>query len=181
VPEPFSFRAPAYERFEVVSRGDLVPGLLWRNPARGRCPLVLIAPAVGSAKEAPEVEALCRALLAAQVSAAAIDLPLQGERASAKLSVRLAHCASGRPLGPADQLLWHEYLRQVALDLDATRAALARGDGVRPEAVGCVAFEPGGAAALAWAARAPDLRVCRAATAAADARELAAILRGQLS
>jgi len=142
---------------------------------------VLIAPAVGTGKNAPEVEALCRTLVAAGLSAAAIDLPLQGERASAKLSARIAHCASGRALGAADQLLWREYLRQVACDLDATRAALAHGGGVRPGAVGCAAFEPGAAAALAWAANAPDLRPCPPLAATADPRTVAASLREQLS
>ncbi len=180
MPEPY-VRIRACERFELVSRGDLVHGLLWHDSGSGRRPLVLVAPAVGSAKDAPEVEALCQALVAAGLVAAAIDLPLQGERASAKLSARLARCASGLASAAVDPLLWREYLRQVACDLDATRAALTRRDIIAPGAVGCAAFEPGAAAALDWAANAPDLRAVQPLTPTADPVPVAASLREQLS
>jgi len=61
------------------------------------------------------------------------------------------------------------------------REALARRSGAAgPWA--CVAFEPGGAAAAAWAASAPSVRVCLRAERTADphalVRELAGLLSG---
>jgi hypothetical protein len=143
---------PQPERFEVVSRGDVVPGLLW--PGTNASALVLIAPAAG--KDAPDVAALAQACAAEGWCAAAIDLPLQGERASAKLSARLA----GSPQSEADRLLREELVRQAALDLGAARAALAARIGA--ERVACLACAPSAAAAHAFAARAPDVRVVTA-------------------
>ena len=162
-----------------MSRGDHVPGLLWHSGTEPR-PLVLVAPAVGSGKDAPEVEVLCRALVAAGLSAGAIDLPLQGERTSTKLSARLVACAAGGTLSAADRLLWQEYLRQVASDLDATRAALGRHRAILPGVLGCAAFEPGAAAARDWAKTTPGVRAYESLTSGRDALGVAAALREQL-
>jgi hypothetical protein len=158
------------ERFEVISRGDVVPGLLWRG-ASASAPLVLIAPPLGSGKDAGEVAALARACLAEGWAAAALDLPLQGERASAKLSARLA----AEPGGEADRLLREEFVRQAALDLAAVRAALAARTGA--ERFACIACAATRAAAETFAAREPRLPVVAAAAGAAPAA-LVAKLRG---
>jgi predicted alpha/beta-hydrolase family hydrolase len=156
VPEP--------ERFEVISRGDVVPGLLWRDAQASAPSLVLIAPALGAGKDAREVAALARACAAAGWSVAAIDLPLHGERASAKLSARLA----GPPHDEADRLLREEFVRQAALDLGAARAALGARTGA--ERVACVACAPSADAAESYAARAPGVDVvpCEAGAALAE-------------
>jgi predicted alpha/beta-hydrolase family hydrolase len=156
VPEP--------ERFEVISRGDVVPGLLWRDAQASAPSLVLIAPALGAGKDAREVAALARACAAAGWSVAAIDLPLHGERASAKLSARLA----GPPHDEADRLLREEFVRQAALDLGAARAALGARRGA--ERVACVACAPSADAAESYAARAPGVHVvpCEAGAALAE-------------
>jgi pimeloyl-ACP methyl ester carboxylesterase len=172
VPEPFA-HPPRSERFEVASRGDFVPGRLW-HAAAGRPPLVLIVPALGASKDAGEVEALAAAAAAAGFTAAAIDLPLQGERASPKLSARLAASDAAAPA------LWDEFLRQAALDLAAARAALLRRHALDPERVACVAFASGAAAAEGWAAREPRVRLVRADGKAAPA-ELVARLRSALA
>jgi hypothetical protein len=176
VPEPFPFAADG-ERFEVVSRGDHVPGRLWLGPSAKPRPLVLVAPALGAGKDAHEVGALCRALVGEGFVAAAIDLPLQGERASAKLSARLAACAAHAARSGGDALLWEEFLRQASLDLAAARAALARRRDVAQGRGACVAFEPGADAAAAWAAREPSLAACLRAERGADAAGLARRVR----
>jgi dienelactone hydrolase len=180
VPEPFACR-PSGERFEVASRGDFVPGRLWqRASASGPLPLVLIVPALGAGKDASEVEALGDALAAEGWAAAAIDLPLQGTRASAKLSARLAGCATEAPAEPSQRLLWDEFVHQAALDLAATLAALRLRQALDAERVGCVAFASGAAAAEAWAKREPRVRLVRAEPGAAPA-QLVAQLRHALA
>jgi dienelactone hydrolase len=181
VPEP-SVSQPESERFEVASRGDLVPARLWRGAAAvGRRPLVLIVPPLGAGKDAGEVEALARAIAGEGWAAAAIDLPLQGERASAKLSARLAACAARPPGAGADRLLWEEFLRQAVHDLAATLAALAR-RGARADAgLACVAFAPATAAAEAWAACEPRVRTLLRAEPGAPARDLVGALHRALA
>ena len=179
--EAGSFAGGEGEAFAVVSRGDFVTGLLLRCSARGPHPLVLITPALGSDKHARTIATLCRALCQEGLCAAAIDLPLQGARASAKLSDRLVRCATQRQRTESDRLLWDEFLRQSALDLAATCAALARRPEIRSERIGCVAFEPGAEAAAAWAAREARLRTCLAVAPDADPERIARQLREQLA
>ena len=169
------------EGFEAVSRGDFVRGLLWRGAAPSPCALVVVTPALGSGKLAPEITALCRALSKQGLVAAAIDLPLQGERASSKLSGRLLRCATRGDLGEADRLLWDEFLKQSALDLEASTAALTRREGLPPLRLGCAAFEPGAEAAAGWAAREPRVRVCLRLPPGSDPHRIAAQLREQLA
>lgn len=138
------------ERFEVISRGDIVPGLLWRGANASAPALVLIAPPLGGGKDAGEVAALARACAAEGWCAAAIDLPLQGERANAKWSARLA---PDPPLGEAERLLREELVRQAALDLAAARAALAARTGA--ERAACVVCAPSASAVEALASGAP--------------------------
>jgi dienelactone hydrolase len=180
VPEPVSFER-AGERFEVVSRGDHVPGRLWRAEGAGARPLVLVVPALGAGKDASEVVALCRTLAADGWVAAAIDLPLQGERASTKLSARLAACAERDARAGLDRLLWEEFLRQSALDLAAARDALARRDEIEAERIACVAYAAGAAAAEAWAASDPRVPPCLRAERSADPAQLSAQLRRALA
>jgi dienelactone hydrolase len=168
-------------RFEVESRGDRVPGRLWLGAGAAARPLVLVAPALGASKDAPEVEALCRALAGGGLAAAALDLALQGERASAKLSARLAACARSRERGGADRLLWDEFLRQTTHDLAAALAALTARREIDTRRLGCVAFEPGADAVAGWAEAEPRvLALRRVAAPPADAADLAAELRERL-
>jgi hypothetical protein len=180
VPEPFAC-SPASERFELASRGDFVPARLWRAVSGAPpFPLALIVPALGCGKDAPEVDALARALAAAGVVAAALDLPLQGERASAKLSARLAAAAARAALEGADRFLVDEFRRQSALDLAAARAALGQRVPLDASRVACAAFAPDGGAAEAFAAAAPEVRVVRTEL-GGDAARLAAALRRDLA
>ena len=176
MPEPFASPIDG-ERFEVASRGDLVPGRLWRpGGAPGARPLVLIVPALGAGKDAGEVDALGRAIAAEGWAAAAIDLPLQGERGSAKLSARLAACAAQPPVEGADRVLWEEFLRQTALDLAATLDVLGRRTAVDAARVACVAYAPA-AATEAWVAREPRVRFLQRAERGAAPADLVERLR----
>jgi dienelactone hydrolase len=180
VPEPSSFE-PGGERFELVSRGDHVPGRVWWEGGTQPRAIVWIVPALGSGKDAREVDALARALVAEGFAAAAIDLPLQGERASAKLSARLAASAGADPRGDSDRVLWEGFLTQAVLDLAAAHRALGRSRALDPEALACVAFASGAAAAAAWAAAEPRLRVLLRAEGSSRAAVLLAELRGALA
>lgn len=180
MPEPFASVLES-ERFEVASRGDLVPGRLWpAGAASGPRPLVLIVPALGSGKEESEVVALARAIAGEGWAAAAIDPPLHGERASAKLSARLAACAVQPPTEGADGLLWEEFVRQTALDLGATLDALGRRHALDAARTACVAYAPA-AAADAWAAREPRVRILLRAERGAAPEDLVRRLRGRLA
>lgn len=179
--EPGSFAASEGEAFAAVSRGDFVEGLLWLSPLRGPRPLVVVTPPLGSDKRTSAIATLCRTLCSEGLSAAAIDLPLQGERASAKLSERLVRAATRRERDESERLLWEEFLRQSALDLEAVRTALARRPEIRCERIGCVAFEPGAEAAAAWAAQDARARICVPAAPDADPARIARELREQLA
>jgi hypothetical protein len=180
VPEPFASLLGS-ERFEVASRGDLVPGRLWQaGGASGARPLVLIVPAPGSGKDAGEVVALARAIAAEGWAAAAIDPPLQGERASAKLSARLAACAAQPPAEGVDRLLWEEFVRQTALDLGATLDALGRRGALDAARTTCVAYAPA-AAAEAWATREPRIGILLRAERGTAPEDLVRRLRQQLA
>jgi dienelactone hydrolase len=164
-----------------VSRGDHVPGRLWLEAGSRPRPLVLVAPALGAGKDASDVAALCREIAAAGMAAAAIDLPLQGERASTKLSARLAVCAAQGARTPMDRLLWDEFLRQTALDLAAAREMLVQRREVEASRSACVAYEPGAAAAAAWAASDAAVAFCVRAPRDAEPAALVAQLRLELA
>jgi hypothetical protein len=107
--------------------------------------------------------------------------PLQGKRASTKLSDRLAHCAAQSERAATDRLLWDEFLRQSALDLAAATEALARRPEILLERLAYVAFEPGAAAGAAWASRDARVRACLVVPPAAAPDAIAARLREQLA
>lgn len=176
MPGPFAYE-DASERFEVLSRGDHVPGRLWLAAGGPPRPLVLLVPALGAGKDAGEVVALGRHLAGDGWAAAAIDLPLQGERASTKLSARLATCAARESRTAGDRLLWEEFLRQAALDLAAARDVLAKRREIDAARVACIAYEAAAAAAEAWASRDAGVAPCLRAERAAPPARLGAELR----
>jgi hypothetical protein len=141
----------------------------------------VVTAAIGSGKHAAPVATLCRALSKQGLAAAAIDLPLQGERASTKLSDRLAQCATQRELAATDRLLWDEFLRQSALDISAATEALAKRPEILLERLACVAFEPGAEAGAGWASRDPRVRACLVVPADAAPDSIASNLREQLA
>ncbi len=106
-------------QFEYTSRGDRVAGRLWLPDATAEPhPLVWLQRAEADAGEADSVGELSRAWVKAGAAVAAIDLPLHGARASAKLSERfrqgLFHSGCGFPEWSQ---LWQEFVCQSVSDL----------------------------------------------------------------
>lgn len=124
---PLRASAGALERrFEFTSRGDRVGGWLWlpeRDSTEGRW-LLGVHELGGAARELAEI---ARHFTQAGRGFAAIDLPLHGERASAKLSLRAIAAGSSEALdAPAANLaLWLGLASQAVLDLARATDALA--------------------------------------------------------
>ncbi|MEM9177793.1 MAG: hypothetical protein AAGC67_21510 [Myxococcota bacterium] len=140
--------------FDVVSRGDFVPGRIDR-PAAGTDHAVVLV--VGHAELRPQA-------VARDLAIARIDLPLLGARRSPKLSDRLvaghAELTGDRPLDPDTRALVEEFARQSVSDIVRTLEGLAAEpglDGGRLALVGAGL----GASAAAWALPfVPALRAC---------------------
>jgi len=156
-------------RFEYTSRGDRVPArLLLPEEDTGPRPLLLVAHGAGGAKDAASMDAVCLPWARHGAAVALLDLPLHGERASAKLGARWL--ATLHPEHPADaeELRLHVDLAAQArndlaraLDVLATRSEL---DAAR---VGFAGFSLG-ALVGAWFC-AEDPRVAAAVLALAGA------------
>lgn len=112
--------------FELSSRGDRVCGRLWLpDAAASRAPWWLAVHDLGRRASDPELEQTARDFARAGRALAAIDLPLHGERANAKLSRRaIAAASSGEAATPSERTLWLDLARQAVLDLARTIDAL---------------------------------------------------------
>ena len=141
------------DRFELVSRGDFVSGILHRpieiaeatqdDPAGSGIPLLLIQHALGGS-------ILDKALACATpwakrgLAVASIDLPLHGRRASPKLSDRLIEgcrrIASGEELDLDTGALVEEFARQSTSDLIRTLDALSGINGIDANRIGYLGF-----------------------------------------
>ncbi len=153
------------ERLELVSRGDVVSGLLARaersktKSARSRSALVLAVHDSGGSASSPELGIAAR-WVGPDLSLVSVDLPLHGHRASPKLSERLvaglARQAGGEAIDRNGAVLVEEFWRQATIDLARTLdAALALG-GLDPKRIGLVGIGLG--AALVEALLAQDAR-----------------------
>lgn len=132
-------------RIEYSSRGDRVPArLLLPERPDGASLLILAQPGAGS--RSLDAPALCKAWVARGAALLVVDLPLHGERASAKLSERVR--AGMGPEGTASSLersLWSDFVQQAVADLRRGLAAAW----THPE----VAGRPAGFAGFALGAR----------------------------
>jgi fermentation-respiration switch protein FrsA (DUF1100 family) len=113
--------------FEFSSRGDRVPGRLLLPPTGSPpFPLVLLQHGAGGAKDADYMDAVAGPWVRGGAAVASIDLPLHGERASAKLGGLLR---AGLGLDPGGGELAagivREFTRQAVLDLRRCLDALA--------------------------------------------------------
>lgn len=149
------------ERFAFTSRGDTVVGRLWLPATAAPHRLVLITPGLGQAAAEPAFTSLGEALASAGVAAACFDLPLQGKRASRKLSGLLQQAATSAEPTRAEAQLYAAFTEQVAADLAAARGALGGRSDMNAGRIGCLALEPGATAAAAWAKQAGGVRVAR--------------------
>lgn len=161
------------ERIELISRGDIVNGILARSgPGRepvGQAgssllsPLLVVAHDAGGSSSSPELRPIA-SWAAAGIALVAIDLPLHGHRASAKLSERLitsiARQDRGETLDPNSAVLVEEFRRQATIDLIRTVDALLGLGDFDPKRVGFLGLGLGarlGRVLLDW-----DDRLCAA-------------------
>jgi dienelactone hydrolase len=156
MPVPASLAAQASmagvdcQSFEFSSRGDRVAGrLLTRASATGSTPLILLQPSAGTWRWAGALDAAAARWLEAGAAVASIDLPLHGERASAKLSERLMGALRAQPgattpapaeLDPVARLLRIEFTRQAVIDLGRGFDAAAQLTSIDPQRVAFVGF-----------------------------------------
>ncbi len=156
-------------RFEYTSRGDRVPGrLLLPTEGSGRPPLVLLQHGAGGSKEADYLDAAALPWVRRGAAVASIDLPLHGERTSAKLS-ELLIAALADPAAPARQPeiggLWDEFVRQSLADLGRALDALESLPELDASRVAFAGFSLGAMLGTLFVAR--DPRPCAAALALA--------------
>jgi len=117
-------------RFELVSRGDFVPGRLHTPDEAGEDPhpLLLVGHDLRARGETAAPEWIA-GWIRKGLAMASIDLPLHGARSSPKLSERLAtgveRLARGRDIDVETRVLVEEFLRQSTSDLVRTLDALA--------------------------------------------------------
>jgi len=133
----------------LTSRGDRVSGrLLTPSAGDGAHPLILLQPGTGRHKESPELD-LAAPWVRAGSAVASIDLPLHGERASAKFSERLLSTlddlgrAPSAEIGPRALALLLEFARQGVYDLSRTLDALVSLPGIDSSRIGYVGFGVG--------------------------------------
>jgi dienelactone hydrolase len=123
-----SFEGATAHRFEVSSRGDRVPGrLVLPDPRSGPCPVIL---AFGAADGCLSSDFdFLAGLIGDDFAVATIDLPLYGERRSAKFSERLisaiSRAESASELDPNAIALLTEFMRQAVRDVTRTVEALS--------------------------------------------------------
>lgn len=155
--------------FAFTSRGDPVQGRLWVPPGAGPHPLVWVVAGVGEASGQATAPALCERLASAGMIAAHFDLPLQGARASRKLSDRLVRAVRSEAPTPTEARLSEAFRTQVGAELGTATALLAARTDVDAERLACLALEPGAEAVAAWAEQAGGVHLVRGKASAADA------------
>jgi len=115
------------QRFEIVSRGDFVPGILYLPDPAPQTPLPLLllllqhGTALGMDSQTLEFAA---SWVKQGLAVATIDLPLHGERSSPKLSERLisgwGQIANNSAIDSETGVLVEEFARQTTSDLIRT-------------------------------------------------------------
>jgi dienelactone hydrolase len=137
LPPPDSLSAAECLGFEFSSRGDRVAGRLLRpKAAEGPLPLIWLQQDAGTWRAPSSLDAPATRWLEAGACVASIDLPLHGERASAKLSERLLAALGSQPesaqvspsleLDPIARLLRIAFTRQAVVDLQRGLDAVGR-------------------------------------------------------
>jgi dienelactone hydrolase len=143
-------------RFEVVSRGDFVNGILYlppgltpdRAPESGASPvpLVMLQHGLAGSKDSPYLECAAR-WVREGFAVAMIDLPLHGERSSPKLSERLVQgidrVVRNENLDAETHALVEEFARQSTSDLVRSLDALADLGAIDAGRIGYVGFSLG--------------------------------------
>lgn len=138
-------------RFEVVSRGDFVPGTLCTPLASKQPgPLLIIPHGLGDDSGVVIDRGAMKRWTESGLSLALIDLPLYGQRSSPKLSERLqsgvAATARGEALDADTGALVEEFSRQSTSDLIRTVDALAALPEIDDGRIGFLGFGVGAVA-----------------------------------
>ncbi len=152
------------QRFEVVSRGDFVPGILYlpdSSPATP-APLLLLQHGAGEGKDSARL--VCAAPWVQRgLAVATIDLPLHGERESAKFSERLVQgfdrLGIDSRLDPETRVLVEEFACQSTSDLIRTLDALCALPEIDGDRVGFMGFGLGAVTGTYLVAHDPRPRV----------------------
>jgi dienelactone hydrolase len=136
------------QRFEIISRGDIVPGILYRPDPIPKNPLPLLLLQHGTAEGMRSQALECAAAWVEKgLAVATIDLPLHGERSSPKLSERLVsgvhQIATGSTLDPETRALVEEFARQSTSDLIRTLDALAALPAIDSDRIGFMGISLG--------------------------------------
>jgi len=157
------------QRLELISRGDIVNGVLARaatesaRPGADQTALLLLAHDLGGSSSSAELGPVAT-WIDDGLAVVAIDLPLHGHRASPKLSERLmASIATRERSGALDRnsaVLVEEFWRQATIDLVRTLDAVLALGGVDRKRVGFLGLGLG--AGLGSALLAHDDRLCAA-------------------
>jgi len=139
------------QRFELVSRGDFVPGVLYLPESAQSTPAPLLLLQHGTSEGMnSEALTLAAAWVEKGLAVATIDLPLHGERSSPKLSERLisgvGQLATGSKLDPETGALVEEFARQTTSDLIRTLDALTALPEIDGEHLGFMGFGVGAVA-----------------------------------
>jgi dienelactone hydrolase len=159
-PSPTHLHHARTLRFEFSSRGDRVSGRLLLPGAASRpAPLVLLGHGSGGSKEAAYLDAVVGPWLARGAAAAAIDFPLHGERASAKLTAPLASARGvGSVPGTFDAPLVTELAGQAVSDLCRTVATLRGHPALDADRLVYVGFSMGTVLGAPFCAAEPSVR-----------------------
>jgi dienelactone hydrolase len=102
---------------EYSSRGDRVPARLLLPEATGRWPLILAGHGASHHRSSAAMDTVCLPWARRGAAVLTIDLPLHGERASAKLSEHLLAGLAGATPTELQRNLWREVLHQAVVDL----------------------------------------------------------------
>lgn len=133
---------------EYSSRGDRVQGQLVLPSGAGPHPVILLVHGLGSSRNGDAMAAIGARWVARGAAVAAIDLPLHGERSSAKMSERLQASAQAALVrgfeDSVDEMLWSEFARQSVIDLQRLVDALGHVDAADPGRLVYVGFSLGG-------------------------------------
>jgi dienelactone hydrolase len=161
VPTPDSLSDAHCQGLEFSSRGDRVAGRLLRPGAsEGPLPLILLQHSAGTWRQPSPLDASTARWLEAGAAVVSIELPLHGERASAKLSERLlgalgsdaAALPAHAELDPVARLLRIEFTRQAIADLRRCLDAVSRIAAIDPRRIAFVGFGVGATVGTLFAA-----------------------------
>ena len=134
---------------EFSSRGDRVPAHVVLPDTAGPHPVVILEHGLGGSRHSDYLQVGAR-WVREGAAVATLDLPLHGERASAKMSARLLSSVDRSLADPTAQLdsvenmLWTEFARQAVHDLSRLVDALGSVDAIDVRRLAFAGFSLGG-------------------------------------